>query len=519
MLALLASQRDIEITRRVLGRAGMHILPCRDLAALCEELAAGASAVLLFEEALAGQESGPLLAWLARQPAWSDLPILVTSRHGADSPVIAQAMQHLGNVTVLERPMRVATLVSAARAALRARERQYQVRDQMVERERADARKDEFLAMLGHELRNPLAPIANSLALLTRQPDRPPPAQVIQVMSRQVGHMVRLIDDLLDLSRITRGAIDLERERLDMREVILQAVDNSRPAIERARHRLHLDLPEEALPLSGDSVRLVQVLDNLLTNAAKYTEPGGDIWVRARRKDDMCEVSVRDTGVGLTQPMLTEVFELFRQMQHTAPRAAGGLGIGLTLVRRLVELHGGTTWAASPGLGLGSTFHLRLPLVWFNETGSESRQRSSIRESMPSGTPTQRVLIVDDNRDAADSLAQLLLLWDMTVRVEYGGAAALEALDAFQPTAVLLDLGLPDIDGYAVAARIRRHPVHGQVRLIALSGWGQDADRARTQSVGFDHHLVKPADAELLLTALAPADEQSSDGIGISGNP
>jgi signal transduction histidine kinase len=315
---------------------------------MSREIGSGAGAVLVTDEIMIDRDLGSLLDTLHSQPAWSDIPILVLSSAGADSVAAAQAMALLGNVTVLERPVRVTTLVSSLRTAIRATRRQYQIRDQLTELQRAEAqlrdidrRKDEFLATLAHELRNPLAPMRNALQILHLKGDKATIEQVRCVMERQLGQMVRLIDDLLDVSRITRGKLELRKERVDLAGVVKDAVDTARPHIEGSGHKLDVSLPPDPVYLDADPVRLAQVLSNLLNNAAKYTERGGRIRVVAKRRDEEVELSVRDTGIGIPAEALSSIFEMFAQVDQSLEKSHGGLGIGLTLVKRLVEMHGG----------------------------------------------------------------------------------------------------------------------------------------------------------------------------------
>jgi PAS domain S-box-containing protein len=628
VLVLAPTGKDAALTRSILDQAGVACHCCADLLRVCEELERGVGAVLMAEEAVVTDRRGCLAAWLSHQPPWSDLPILVLARPGADSAAVAQSMDLLGNVTVLERPARVAALVSALRTALRARRRQYQIRDYLAERERsietqsllaaivassddaifsetlegdiltwnagaerlfgysaaeaigrpittlipperhdeepvllerlrrgeriehyetvrvakdgrrldtsltvspiqdakgkfigastvardisqrkrseealreADCRKDEFLAILAHELRNPLAPIRNSLHILrmTSQHDQAA-KRVGEMMERQVNHMVRLVDDLMEVSRITRGKIELRKEPVELAAVVRSAVETSRPLIEAAGHQLALTIPPEPLTLEGDPVRLTQVVANLLNNAAKYTDAGGQIWLTVRRDGHGVAISVRDTGTGIPPEMLARVFDLFTQVDRHAERTQGGLGIGLTLVKRLVEMHGGSVQARSEGTGRGSEFVVRLPLATTREPTSLSGPKGSASTVLA----PRRVLVVDDNHDAADSLGTLLRLLGADVHIVYSGPDALEALAAYQPAVVLLDIGMPGMDGYEVAQRIREQPAFQDVTLIALTGWGQEADRNRTQAAGFDYHLIKPADVSALETLL-----------------
>ncbi|HEU4619805.1 MAG TPA: ATP-binding protein [Gammaproteobacteria bacterium] len=363
----------------------------------------------------------------------------------------------------------------------------------------ADRRKDEFLAVLGHELRNPLAPLRAGLELMRSAADRPELAKHVQVMmERQLGHLVHLVDDLLDLSRITRGDIDLVRAPLDLRAVIDAAVELAAPIVAERGHRLILEHREAALPVYGDFQRLTQVVANLLSNAAKYMEPGGTIEVRAEACEADVSVSVKDNGFGIPPDRLEDIFTMFSQVpEHRARIGGGGLGIGLALARQLVALHGGTLTAASEGLGHGSEFVLRLPRS--RTVGAASRSAAPPRAAAAArGAPSRRVLVVDDNVDAAESLKMVLELKGHDVHTVYDGAAALAAVERLRPECVLLDIGLPQLDGYEVARRIRAMPNGGRIRLFALTGWGQDEDKHRAREAGFDEHLTKPVDSSLL---------------------
>ena len=363
--------------------------------------------------------------------------------------------------------------------------------------------KDEFLATLAHELRNPLAPIRNSLHILRLSGELTPAGERIhEMMERQVNHLVHLVDDLMEVSRISRGRIELRKERIALAAIVRHAVETSRPLIDAAGHQLAISLPTEVVMLDGDEVRLAQVLSSLLNNAARYTEPGGQIWLTARRAGSHVTISVRDTGQGIRADMLPRVFDMFMQVD---PRnqCQGGLGIGLTLVKRLTEMHGGQVEAKSAGPGQGSEFLVQLPLAEVFNSHTD-RPKNADRESTP--LDRRRILVVDDNRDAADSLAMLLRCMGADVTVAYSGPSALKVLESLRPTIVLLDLGMPEMDGYEVAEQIRQHPISSKVRLIALTGWDQEADRRRTQEAGFDHHLVKPVDPEALEALLASDD-------------
>jgi PAS domain S-box-containing protein len=352
----------------------------------------------------------------------------------------------------------------------------------------ADRRKDEFLATLAHELRNPLAPIRNSIQILSLSaPGDSTTERVCEMMERQVNHMVRLVDDLMEVSRITRGAFELRKEQTTLAAIVRSAIDTNTPAIEAAGHQLSVTLPDEAVPIIGDPVRLSQVISNLLSNAARYTDPGGRIWLNAETTADAIIIRIRDNGIGIPAEALPLVFEMFMQVERSTERSQGGLGIGLTLVKRLVEMHGGKVSVRSDGPGQGSEFTVSLP--------------KSVQPTEPFGSsPTQlgqaafkhRVLVVDDNEDAATSLGMLVKIHGADVQVAHDGPTALALMEARGSDLVFLDLGMPGMDGFEVARRARLIPGYENVVLVALTGWGQEDDRKRTRAAGFDHHLVKP---------------------------
>lgn len=364
-----------------------------------------------------------------------------------------------------------------------------------------DRRKDEFLAMLAHELRNPLAPISNSLNLLRLTDDlSPSAARVREIMEQQVHQLIHLVDDLLEVSRITRGKIELRREMVELAAVVRGAVETSRPLINAAGHQLAISLPPEPLTLHADSVRLTQVLANLLNNAAKYTDPGGQIWLTARRVGSEVMLSVRDTGVGLPAETLPHIFDLFAQVDRTLSRSQGGLGIGLTLARRLVQLHGGRIEARSEGLGRGSEFTVHLPLAVAEQPGLTGPPPKATPKM---NLPSHKILVVDDAEAAAYVLGKLLERLGQQVRtVNDAGAALSEAL-ADRPDLVISDIAMPDIDGHELARRMRQRPELKGVVLVALTGYGQDSDRQRAIEAGFDHHLVKPISLQALQDLLA----------------
>jgi PAS domain S-box-containing protein len=362
----------------------------------------------------------------------------------------------------------------------------------------ADRRKDQFLAMLAHELRNPLAPIRNAVELMrqveTLDPSFQPSREMVE---RQVKHLARLVDDLLDVSRINQGSIRLRKEVLDLGTIVQRAVEGTRAIIESRAHTLSVQLPAEPVRLEADPTRLEQVISNLLNNAAKYTMPGGHVWVTAGREEEEAVVRVRDTGIGVPPDVLERVFEPFVQSDGSLARSDGGLGVGLTLVRSLVEMHGGRVEATSPGLGQGSEFVLRLPAQLPSEPALPA-------EPTPAAASRGlRVLVVEDNIDAAESLATLLRLWNHDVNVVHDGRMALEAAREQQPEVVLLDIGLPGLDGYQVARRLRDEIGLDHALLVAMTGYGQPEDRRRSQEAGIQYHFVKPVEPLVLRNLLA----------------
>jgi signal transduction histidine kinase/ActR/RegA family two-component response regulator len=364
----------------------------------------------------------------------------------------------------------------------------------------ADRAKNEFLATLAHELRNPLAPIRNAVHILHLSGSVSPELQwALGVIDRQTRQMTRLIDDLLDIARITGGRLELRRERIELADVVRTAVETSRPLVESSGHELTVSVPRQPIPLDGDLTRLAQVVSNLLNNAAKYTDRGGRIWLTAERQGSDAVVAVRDTGIGISAAMLPRVFEMFTQVDRMDERCRGGLGIGLALARRLVEMHGGSISARSDGPDRGTEFTVRLPVLLEQPASSPI-----VRESADAAqTASLRVLVVDDNWDAAASLAVLLRGAGHDIRTAHDGQEAVGVAGEFRPDVVLLDIGLPKLNGYDAARHIREQPWGRRAVLIATTGWAQQADREKSEDAGFDHHLVKPIDPAVLLRLLA----------------
>jgi CheY-like chemotaxis protein/two-component sensor histidine kinase len=321
------------------------------------------------------------------------------------------------------------------------------------------------------------------------------------MMERQLTQMVRLVDDLLDVSRITRGKIELRKERVELAAVVASAVETSRPLIEAAGHELTVTLPPEPIPLDADLTRLAQVFANLLNNAAKYTGQGGHIWLTAERHGGEVLVKVRDTGLGIPADMLSKIFEMFAQVDRSLERSQGGLGIGLTLVKRLVEMHGGSVEARSDGPGMGSEFTVRLPVAM--ASASHQPQPPKGEGEKTAAPARRRILVVDDNKDSADSMSMMLSIAGMEARTAYDGLEAVAVAAAFNPDVVLLDIGLPKLNGYEAARRIREQPWGKDMVLVAVTGWGQEEDRRRSQEAGFNFHMVKPVDPAALERLLA----------------
>jgi signal transduction histidine kinase/DNA-binding response OmpR family regulator len=413
---------------------------------------------------------------------------------------------HSGSGVFSERAERLVVGIASQAAVALESALLHQQREQLIGKLReADRRKDEFLATLSHELRNPLAPLRNSLHLLLMAGNTGMPTEPLrEMMERQVNHLVRLVDDLLEMSRVNRGAFELRREHVELATIVKSAVETSEPLVSAARHELLVSLPDEAIWLDGDPVRLAQILSNLLNNAAKYTDAGGRLRLDARRYDAGVEIVVSDDGAGIAPDALERIFEMFNRGDGSSNRNQGGLGIGLALARKLAEMHGGTIEAKSAGLGKGSEFCVRLPAAVHPAPKSEFGGHVKTEP-----VPAKRVLVVDDNQDSAESLGALLGFLGADVRTALGGSQALEMFAAYAPSVVFLDIGMPGMDGYEVARRIRSDFPGNDPVLVALTGWGQSEDRRRVREAGFDHHLVKPAD----LAALQALLSVESDGL------
>ena len=485
--------QDAALAGTVLAGSAIASHACRSPGELAEQLALGAGGVLTVDEALQAGVYSVLDAYARQQPDWSDLPIILLTHAGLDSLSLRQAIATLGNLTLLERPVHILTLITSAHAMLRARQRQYQVRE-------TQRRKDEFLASLGHELRNPLAPIKFSVALLKHLfPASEQVGKVSDVIERQVTHLTRLVDDLLDVARITSGKVLLQRQDFELQQVLEHVIELCQPAASSRRIGITVDMPPHAVTLHADYARVVQIFSNIVSNAVKFTQDGGHINMTARLAQGQLQVMVEDNGIGIDPDTIARIFSMFEQGRTVAGQIKSGLGIGLSLARQFAEMHGGSIEAYSDGAGRGSRFIVTLPA---SDGGAPAAMPASRNDApVSTGQPVQ-VLVVDDNRDAADSLQSLFQLEGYASTVAYGGAQALAAVELAWPQLVVMDLGMPDMDGYEAARQIRQRAHGRDVLMIALTGWGQGEARARTEQAGFDHHLTKPVDFDAIAALL-----------------
>ena len=442
-----------------------------------------------------------MIAEMRKEPELRSTPVLLLSTK-ADEDRIVKLLED-GAQDFIVKPFSEKDLAVRVRNLLHAQHMLTQVNELRAKAEEANRAKDEFLDMLGHELRNPLSPILTALQLM-KLSGHGGSERARTIIERQVNHLTRLVDDLLDVSRIARGKVELRKESVEMSDVVAKAIEMASPLLEQRGHMLTVEVPRHGLQVNGDPTRLSQVVSNLLTNAAKYTPQGGHIFVDAEVEDDEIVLHVRDTGMGIPTHVLPHIFDLFVQGRQAIDRSQGGLGIGLAIVRNLVERHGGRVSADSEGPGRGSEFIVRLPTVAQHKenTGMPS---PSVPVSLPpvrEGSP--RVLVVDDNQDGAEMLAVALSLKGYDTRVAYDAPMALQVAAEFRPVVAFLDIGLPVMDGYELAAHLREIPGLEDLRLIAVTGYGQEPDLRRTREAGFHHHLIKPVDIEAIESAVAP---------------
>jgi signal transduction histidine kinase/CheY-like chemotaxis protein len=503
VLVLPPTKADGVVTLRVLGDAGITAEICLTVAEMGREQRRGAGALVITDDSSRHDELAELRHLLDRQPPWSEIPVLVLAK--PDSPRLDE-LRTVPGVVLLERPVHVRSMVSAVQAALRARWRQYELRDQLEQTHAANRElqdqaraKDDFLATLSHELRNPLSALTTAAHLLERESvDTKADLMARQIVKRQTSLMSRLLDDLLDVSRITRGKLEIRKTPIAVSTIIESAIETVQPWLNRRGHAFSVSVPDRDVVIDADAVRLAQVLANLLTNAAKYTEPQGRIELAVQHQDEVVEFRVRDNGIGIPRENQAEVFKMFAQLSPAIDRSEGGLGIGLALAKGLVELHGGSIDVASEGLGHGSEFTVRIPIEHAAAPAATS-ERETARDK---DARKCDLILADDNADALQSLAMLLELEGHTVRAAADGVAAVSLAQQKMPDVMLLDIGMPGLNGYEVASAVRELQGGEAVMLIALTGWGQPADRARASEAGFDHHLTKPIDHDELAELL-----------------
>jgi signal transduction histidine kinase/ActR/RegA family two-component response regulator len=502
--------RDAELMCTHLEAAGMLCEAVDDVKAACDAIRDGAGALIFTEEALQPNVTPSLAKTLDEQPPWSDVPIIIlTGEPSLDTK--SRSFGELGrrtNVTLVDRPVRIKSLVSAAQSALRARERQYQIRDLMDTLEDRINERDRFLAILGHELRNPLGAIL--LASQMKDDDGRLDGEHAELIERQSKHLTRIVNDLLDLSRLVSGKIVLKRQVIDLRDAVRQSLETVQAAAARQHITIEVKPTEVKLPIDVDPVRADQIITNVLTNAIKYTPEGGHVAVELDLDGDQVRMRVTDDGVGIAPDRIGTIFELFAQAENAIGRAQGGMGIGLALVRNLLHLHGGTIHAKSDGVGNGSEFTVHFPLALPRVDAQEPERRTAAVRS-GDGLP-RRIIIVEDNPDVRELLRLKLRRLGHAVDAVGDGVAGATAIIDTRPDLALVDIGLPGIDGYEVAMRVRGSLGPGVV-LVAVSGFGQPDDKRKALEAGFDEHITKPADVtdiENLLARLPPRLERES---------
>lgn len=496
VLILAPTGRDAALAQRILGDAGLSAHACatlEDLAGECCE----AGALLIAEEAIHNCDTEILRTAIERQATWSDLPVLIFTAN-ASSEARVRSWERLGqraNVTLIDRPIRIKTLLSSVKTALRNRRQQYGVRDLMEQLEARIKERDKFLAILGHELRNPLTAILLSAQAIDANERSTIEGQVDTII-RQARQLSRLVNDLLDISRVTANKIRLKRERLDLHSRIRHALDAVEAAFRQNGLTFNFDPADEAIRIDGDPVRLDQILSNLLTNAVKYSRPRGHVDITTSIEDGQAVVRIEDDGLGIAPEMLDRIFELFAQVDQTLDRSHGGMGVGLTLVKNLVELHGGRIEVRSDGIGMGSCFEIRLPL----SEGEEEPVETPLHP--PASSRSSRIVLIEDNSDIRRLLELKLRGMGHTVLAAGDGESGLELLLREMPDFAFVDIGLPGLNGYEVARAFRERHRDGTV-LVALTGYGLPDDQRKAEAAGFDRHLTKPPEFDELERVLA----------------
>ncbi|MDQ6799851.1 MAG: ATP-binding protein [Acidobacteriota bacterium] len=500
--------RDAELICAQLGANGLRAEKAANAVAVAEAIATGVGAIVLTEEALAADGLSALSRALTQQPAWSEVPLILLTGEASQTSRsrTVEGLEGRTNITLIDRPVRIKALVSAAQSALRARQRQYEIRDLMVQLENRLHERDKFLAILGHELRNPLSAIL--LASQMTAGDGKLDNEHARLIERQSRHLTQLVNDLLDLSRVVTGKIILKPRVIDLREVASQSLRTVQSSTQAQKLDIRMSLSEEPVRIYGDPVRVDQILNNLLTNAVKYTPAGGHINIRIEADDRQAVIRVEDDGVGIAPNRLDGIFEMFAQLDNAIGRAQGGMGIGLALVRNLVNLHGGTVRAKSEGPGKGSEFVVTLPLA-----AADIAVEQEVSAPAPDKTSTaaRRIVIIEDNADVRDLLVLKLSRLGHEVTGVGNGVEGLQAVIDAEPDLALIDLGLPGLDGFGVAEQVRKQ-LGDSVVLVAVSGFGQPDDKRRAIESGFDEHITKPADVhdiESLLSRFPPRNSKS----------
>jgi signal transduction histidine kinase/CheY-like chemotaxis protein len=534
ILILAPTGRDAELMARFLADALLVSYICTTIDGLCAQTRQGAGVLFLTEEALTRRSLARLGRALISQPRWSDIPIILLTSGGSESPVNTESLASLaaiGNVNLIERPVRMMTLLSTVKAALRARNRQYDVRDHMetevrnkeqlekafMQVEEASRLKDEFLATVSHELRTPLNAVLGWTTLLrSNHLDEAGCKRAIDTIERNARAQQQLVEDLLDVSRVISGKLRMDAHPVKPRIFIEEAIEALKPTAQARQVRVTQKIESKLNPVFGDATRLRQVVWNLLSNAIKFSARGGRVQLTARRIQDHVEISVKDNGQGIAPDFLPFVFERFRQADMTTTRTHGGLGLGLAIVRQLVELHSGTVGVTSPGVGRGTTFTVSLPLLAVNELARSNDRQQAESKSILRDAPNLKgvkVLVVDDESDTRDLLKTVLSRQGARVKTAPSAAAALSVLSKMKPDLLISDVGMPDIDGYALMRQVRSLPPErgGNVPAVALTAYAREQDRQRAIDAGFQLHLAKPIEVAQLSDSLAHLINQRSE--------
>ena len=493
---------DAELAVNLLGQGGVEARAFASVLSLAGMLDERTGCVVIVEEALVEEELPALREALARVPAWCDVPLILVSRDvAALGEASARAFPTSGNVTLLERPLNPHTLFSAVQVALRATARQREVGELIAQRERAVKLRDEFLAMLAHELRNPLAPMRNALYLMRKQDISDPLVlKSTEILERQVEHVIRMVDDLMDVARLERGKVVLQKGRVDLNRIVASAVETCLHSAQQNGHRISVRFWTEALPINADEVRLEQIVCNLVNNAVKFSPEPSEIRVETSVHLKQAEVAVEDQGIGFDPGAAQDLFQPFMQANPTLARTAGGLGMGLTIVKRLAELHGGGVRAISKGRGKGSRFVVTLPLAAAGDVPLPEDQPK------PTKARPRRVALIEDNADIRETVQILAQMWGHELVTASDGRSGVALVLEKRPEIALIDIGLPGMNGYDVAREIRRVLRDGEIRLVAVTGYGQPADRELALQAGFDRHLLKPIAPGVLEALLAEDD-------------